>query len=49
VKDFSAALDHFLQAITLPAQALSAVVIQALKKARLVSLILSGTAFEVPK
>ena len=49
VRDYSTALDYFTQAIVLPAQAVSAVVVASLKMARLVSLIEYGAAFEVPK
>lgn len=49
MRKFTAALDYFQQAITLPAQALSAIVIASLKASKLASLIESGTAFEVPK
>lgn len=49
VRKFTAALDYFQQAITLPAQALSAIVIACLKASKLASLIESGTAYEVPK
>jgi hypothetical protein len=49
VKDFPAALDCFQQAITAPAQVVSAVVIESIKKARLVSLIYYGVALDIPK
>ena len=49
VRDYAAALDYFTQAIVLPAQAVSAVVVASLKMARLVSLIEYGIAFEIPK
>ena len=49
VKDYVTALDYLTQAIVLPAQAVSAVVVASLKMARLVSLIEHGTAYEVPK
>ena len=49
VKDYITALDYLTQAIVLPAQAVSAVVVASLKMARLVSLIEHGIAYEVPK
>lgn len=48
VKDFPAALEAFTQAITMPANGLSAVVASCAKKAKLVSLIATGTAFGIP-
>jgi PCI domain len=49
VKDYRAALDSFMQAITLPAQAVSAVVVACIKMARLVNLIENGSALQIPK
>ena len=49
MRNYTLALDHFQQAITLPALALSAIVVAAIKASRLVSLIDSGSAFELPK
>lgn len=49
MKDFPTALEHFDQAITAPAQVVSAVVIECVKKAQLVSLIYSGSAHKLPK
>ena len=49
VKDFSSALQAFLQAICAPANNLSQIVISAIKKARLISLIHNGQPFHIPK
>jgi hypothetical protein len=49
LRKYAQALDYFMQAITLPAHAVSAVVVASLKAAKLVSLIELGTAFEIPK
>lgn len=43
------ALDHFVEAISAPATSLSAVVMQAVKKARLTSLILNGNDLNPPQ
>jgi hypothetical protein len=50
VKDFASALESFMMVITAPSGGVvSAVTISALKKARLVELILSGHALSLPK
>eukprot|EP01036_Dinobryon_divergens_P030923 gene30923-40247_t len=49
VKDFPSALQAFLQAICAPASNLSQIVISAIKKARLISLIHDGQPFHIPK
>jgi COP9 signalosome complex subunit 3 len=43
------ALDNFNQVITVPSTSISEIVVCALKKARLVSLILTGQVYELPK
>ena len=48
MKDFISALENFSQVIATPAQSVSAIVIQAYKKALLVSLIQYGRAYEIP-
>ena len=49
VNRYQDALDHFIDAISAPATALSAVVMQAVKKARLTSLIVDGRDLTVPQ
>jgi len=49
VRDFAGASDSFMQILTTPAQAISAIAKEAFKKARLVSLIETGQALELPK
>eukprot|EP01041_Mallomonas_annulata_P001282 gene1282-2474_t len=49
VRDYTVAIDNLLQVITTPAMVLSAIVIHAIKKIRLLSLIESGVLFTMPK
>ena len=49
IKDFTSALDYFTQAINLPAQAISAIVVSCLKMARFVSLIEFGRPYDIPR
>ena len=46
---YSEALDHLSQAIVTPALAVSAIVVQAIKKAKLLSLFHIGSSFQLPK
>ena len=47
--NMSEALDYFNQVITTPSSAISEIVVCTLKKARLLSLILTGRLYELPK
>lgn len=49
VKNYSAALAQFQQAVALPGNQISAIAVAALQKARLISLLLHGTSYELPK
>lgn len=49
VKNYAAAVDHFQQAITLPAEILSGVVLACINKVKLVSLIWSGKEAVFPR
>lgn len=49
MRKYSQAIDNFLQVITTPASAVSDIVVQAIYKCTLVSLIEYGTVFELPK
>lgn len=48
-KDYESALEAFITCVTTPSNMLSQVIIQALKKAKLVSLLHNGEKFFLPK
>jgi hypothetical protein len=49
VKEFLLAIDSYFQIIITPAKVVSAYAVAALKKLKLLNLIVNGTAFDVPK
>jgi hypothetical protein len=49
MKNYKLALRYFSQAISYPGNMVSAVMIASLKKAKLISLIAMGEAYEIPR
>jgi hypothetical protein len=49
VKDYRSALEAFITCVTTPASTLSQVVVSAIKKAKIISLLDRGEKFELPK
>jgi hypothetical protein len=49
IKEYRGSLEAFLTCITTPANVLSQIVINAIKKCKLISLLLKGEKFELPR